>query len=83
MSSSKGRQRPLKHLQICPVCGAYMRPATSASGSPHLPRSVELTHTPTFGGVEMRTYICEKCHHRERFQVDMAAHIREDDSTNE
>ena len=72
-------EKTLKHLEICPKCAGYMRPqAHIEQGAASRDWKDETFHR-SFGGVEVRKFVCEKCHHVEIFQVDDLAGIGEDD----
>ncbi|MEK7704328.1 MAG: hypothetical protein AAB426_05165 [Myxococcota bacterium] len=73
------RERPIKRLQICPKCAGYMQPLSSfPSGAGKRDWKDETFHR-SFGGVELRKFVCEKCHHVATFQVDDLADLGEDD----
>jgi hypothetical protein len=65
------RTKTVKAVKVCPKCGAYMLPVA------HFAREGETAgfHNDntqrSFGGVEVRTFECEKCHYTGQFQVDI------------
>ena len=67
-----------KHLQICPKCGGYMRPHSAIMGDAKRRDWKDETLHRSFGGVELRQFVCEKCHHTATFQVDDLGTIGED-----
>ncbi len=80
MSDIRTKHKSLKLLQICTVCGGYMRPQSAvqaqAVGGRHWK---DETYRRSFGGSELRKFVCEKCGHIETFQVDEMAYVGEDD----
>jgi hypothetical protein len=72
------RDRPIKQLRVCPKCGAYMRPAAHFASDAKSRNWKDETYRRSFGGVEMRKFVCEKCHFVEVFQVDDLLGIGED-----
>ncbi|MEZ4272948.1 MAG: hypothetical protein R3C68_16400 [Myxococcota bacterium] len=74
------RHRPLKRLEICPLCAGYMQPVAAIGGAQVGSRNWrDDTYHRSFGGNELRKFVCEKCHHEEIYQVDDLANIDEDD----
>jgi hypothetical protein len=73
------RDKPLKHLQICPKCAGYMQPLSAFKGDAQNRDWKNETFHRSFGGVEVRAFVCEKCHQVETFQIDDLMHIGEDD----
>jgi len=71
-------QKKKKHLQICSLCGSYMSLQGSVSNSAGGRHWQDDTFHRSFGGLEVRKFICEKCGHREVFQVDDLVDIEED-----
>ena len=71
-------RRARKHLQICPRCGGYMRPYSAIAGDAKRRDWKDETLHRSFGGVELRQFVCEKCHQRATFQIDDLGHIGED-----
>lgn len=73
------RIKPRKRLEICPNCAGYMRPeAAFETGALQRDWKSEALHR-SFGGVELRKFVCESCHHVDTFQVDDLADLSEDD----
>ncbi len=77
--SERKRDRPVKRLEVCPRCTGYMQPLASFEGDAKTRNWKDETFQRAFGGVEVRKFVCEKCHHVEVFQVDNLGHIGEDD----
>ncbi|OGQ79522.1 MAG: hypothetical protein A2289_05660 [Deltaproteobacteria bacterium RIFOXYA12_FULL_58_15] len=72
-------EKNLKHLEICPKCASYMRSqAHIEQGATSRDWKDETFHR-SFGGVEVRKFVCEKCHHVEIYQIDDLVGIGEDD----
>ncbi len=78
MTTTRKRERPLKQLQICPKCAGYMRELSHFASDAKTRNWKDETFHRSFGGVEMRKFVCEKCHHTAVFQVDDLGHIGED-----
>ncbi|MEM6532789.1 MAG: hypothetical protein AAF654_09195 [Myxococcota bacterium] len=74
-----GLPKPLKRLQVCVKCGGYMSAQSAYSGDAVNRNWSDETYRRSFGGVEMKMFICEKCGHAEKYQVDDLAGIDEDD----
>jgi hypothetical protein len=72
-------EKPMKRLEVCPKCGAYMRPISPFKGDARRRDWKDETFRRSFGGVELKKFVCEKCHHVEVFQVDDLAGISEDE----
>ena len=74
------RSKPLKVLEICPLCAGYMRPQSAVSGDRVGGRHwKDETYHRSFGGTEIKRFVCEKCGHLETFQADTVGTIEEDD----
>ena len=73
------RDEPLHRLQICPRCAGYMQPLSPVAGEARRHDWKDETFHRSFGGVEVRKFVCEKCHHVATFQIDDLEHIGEDD----
>lgn len=72
-------QKAKKHLQICPKCAGYMRPISPFRGDAKRRDWKDETFHRSFGGVDMRKFVCEKCHHVEVFQIDDLGDIGSDE----
>ncbi len=72
-------KKPLKRLQVCTRCGGYMNPMSAVSGDQASRNWLDETYQRSFGGVEMKMFVCEKCGRSEKFQVDDLAGIGEDE----
>ena len=72
-------EEPIKHLQICPKCAGYMWPISPFKGDAKRRDWKDETFHRSFGGVELRKFVCEKCHHVEVFQIDDLGGITEDE----
>ena len=70
--------RPVKHLQVCPKCGGYMQPLSAVNSAAGGRDWKHETFHRSFGGVDVRKFVCEKCHLVETFQIDDLGHIKED-----
>lgn len=79
VSESYGMKKPLKRLQVCVKCGGYMSPQSAYSGDASTRAWSDETYHRSFGGIEMKMFVCEKCGHAEKYQVDDLAGIGEDD----
>lgn len=77
--ATEGLPKPIKRLQICPKCAGYMQPLSAFQGGAKSRDWKDETFHRSFGGVELRKFICEKCHHVQTFQVDDLEGIGEDD----
>jgi len=74
------REKPLKRLAICPACTGYMRPIGAVQGQQVGGRHwKDESYTRSFGGKEIKRFICEKCGQEETFQIDDLEFIGEDD----
>ena len=74
------RQKPIKRLEICPVCTGYMNPQSAIEGQKVGGRHwKDETYHRSFGGKELRKFVCEKCGHIETYQVDNLDFIGEDE----
>lgn len=74
------RIRSKKRLAICPECAGYMRPQAAIEGERVGGRHwKDETYRRSFGGVELRVFVCEKCGHTETLQVDDLDFIGEDE----
>lgn len=73
------RDKPIKRLQVCPKCAGYMELLSAIKGDATTRDWKDETFHRSFGGVELRKFVCEKCHHVDTFQVDNLGHIGEDD----
>jgi hypothetical protein len=71
--------KPIKHLEVCPKCSGYMRPISPFKGDAKRRDWKDETFHRSFGGVELKKFVCEKCHHVEVYQIDDLAGIKEDD----
>ena len=72
--------KPIKRLEVCPLCGSYMRPQSAIQGQSVGGRHwKDETYHRSFGGKELRKFLCEKCGHVDTFQVDDLESMREDD----
>ena len=71
-------KKPQKHLQICPKCSGYMQPQSAIENQSQRRNWKNDTFHRSFGGVELRKFVCEKCGHIEVYQVDDLAGITED-----
>lgn len=72
------RDRPLKRLAICPKCAGYMQQLSAFTGDAASRNWKDETFHRSFGGVELRKFVCEKCHHVETLQVDNLTDVGED-----
>jgi hypothetical protein len=77
--SDEQRDKPLKRLEVCPACAGYMQPLSAFKGDFQQRNWKDETFHRSFGGVEVRKFVCEKCHRVETFQIDDLMHIGEDD----
>jgi hypothetical protein len=75
---SEPRDKPLKHLQVCPKCAGYMEPVSPYKGGKSSHDWKDESFHRSFGGVELRKFVCEKCHHVETFQIDAVGDVGED-----
>lgn len=73
------REKPVKQLQICPKCAGYMQPLAPFAGDAKRRDWKDETFHRSFGGVLVKKFVCEKCHHVEVFQIDELGSIAEDD----
>jgi hypothetical protein len=73
------RDRPLRRLQVCPRCAGYMQPLSPFGAAAGTRNWKDETYRRSFGGVEVRKFVCEKCHHVETFQIDDLGHLTEDE----
>ncbi len=55
-----------------------MRPLSSFKAQAKGRHWKDETYHRSFGGVEMRKFVCEQCGHTETYQVDDLAKIKED-----
>lgn len=73
------RKTPLKQLAVCPACASYMKPHSAieaqAVGGRHWK---DETFHRSFGGNEIREFVCEKCGHSETYQIDNLGYIEPD-----
>ncbi len=77
--SDRDHDRPIKQLAICPKCGGYMRGQTAFTEEARRRGWQDDTRRRSFGGVSLRQFVCEKCHHTETFQLDELGAIDADD----
>lgn len=78
--ATRVRDKPLKHLQVCPKCAGFMTLLSAIEGQHVGGRHwKDETYHRAFGGKELREFACEKCGHTETFQVDDLGFITEDD----
>ena len=69
-----------KHLAICPACAGYMRPQSAVQGQHVGGRHwKDETRHRSFGGREIKQFVCESCGHTDTLQVDDLMGIGEDD----
>ena len=64
------RTKTVKAVKVCPKCGAYMRPSAHFGRDGESAGFTSDNRLRSFGGVEVRTFECEKCHHTTQFQID-------------
>jgi hypothetical protein len=76
--TERKRDKPVKQLQVCPKCAGYMRPLAHFQSDAKSRNWKDDTHRRSFGGVDVRKFVCEKCHHVEVFQIDELLGIAED-----
>ena len=77
--SERVRQKPIKRLEICPLCSGYMNPVAAIQGEKVGGRHwKDETYRRSFGGQELRRFVCERCHHEETVQVDDLMYVGED-----
>jgi len=79
VSDTSDPGKKIKHLEVCPKCAGYMRPISPFNDEPGRRDWKDETFHRSFGGVEVRKFVCEKCHHVEVFQIEDLAGIEEDD----
>ncbi len=68
-----------KHLQVCSICGGYMQQSSTFGAQAGKRHWKDETYHRSFGGKELRKFVCEKCGHTETFQVDDLGNVGEDD----
>lgn len=56
-----------------------MKPAASFRNNPGKRDWKDETYRRSFGGVEVKKFACEKCHHVQTFQVDDIGLLPEDE----
>lgn len=64
------RTKQVKAVKVCPKCQGFMvmRSEFRTEGEK---RSFAADHqVRSFGGIEIRTFICDRCHYSGQFQVD-------------
>jgi len=73
------REQSTKQLQVCRACGGYMKLQNAiASGHGRRRHYRDDTYLRSFGGVRVRTFVCEKCQRVETFQNDDLTHLLAD-----
>ncbi len=70
--------KQVKVLQICPKCAGYMQPVSPFKDEAKRRDWKHETHHRSFGGVEVKKFVCEKCHHVEVFQIDRVGDLGTD-----
>lgn len=73
------RGGPIRSLQICPRCGAYMAPASDVQGAARGRHWKHESKHRSFGGVKVQVFACERCGHTQTFQVDVVGAVAEDE----
>jgi hypothetical protein len=71
--------KPLKRLQVCSVCGGYMRQFSAFPAAAGKRNWKDETFRRSFGGKQIEKFVCEKCGHTETFQTDDLAGLGEDE----
>ncbi len=64
------RTKHVKAVKVCPKCGAFMLPVAHFAREGETAAFHHDNRMRSFGGVEVRTFECEKCHYTGQFQVD-------------
>jgi hypothetical protein len=64
------RTKQVKVVKVCPKCNAYMYPTTHFAREGESAGFTSDNRLRSFGGVEVRTFECEKCHYTTQFQID-------------
>jgi hypothetical protein len=64
------RTKTIKAVKICPKCQGFMVPKAQFAKDGEKASFVSDNHLRSFGGVEIRTFECEKCHYTGQFQLD-------------
>jgi hypothetical protein len=77
--TERSATRPKKHLQVCSNCGGYMQLVTTFGTEAGKRSWKDDTFHRSFGGKELRKFVCEKCGQSETFQVDDLEGVGEDD----
>jgi len=78
--ADEGRLKPIRRLELCPVCSGYMRAHSAIEGQQVGGRHwKDETYHRAFGGKELKEFVCEKCGHSETYQVDDLGFITEDE----
>jgi len=64
------RTKQVKAVKVCPKCSAFMLPVSHFARDGETAAFHQDSSMRSFGGVEVRTFECEKCHYTGQFQVD-------------
>lgn len=64
------RNKSVKAVKVCPKCQAFMVPKGEFRTANERRDFTADHHVRSFGGIELKTFICEKCHYSSQFQVD-------------
>ena len=64
------RTKAVRVVKVCPKCGAFMIPTAHFAREGETAAFTADNRLRSFGGVEVRTFECEKCHHTTQFQID-------------
>jgi hypothetical protein len=64
------RTKSVRVVKVCPKCGAFMIPTAHFAREGETAAFTADNRLRSFGGVEVRTFECEKCHHTTQFQID-------------
>lgn len=64
------RTKRMKSVKACPKCAGFMYPTTHFARDGEGASFTSDNRLRSFGGVELKTFECEKCHYTTQFQVD-------------
>lgn len=64
------RTKTVKAVRVCPKCQGFMVPKGEFRTASERRDFTSDHQLRSFGGIELKTFICEKCHYSSQFQVD-------------
>lgn len=64
------RLKTVKTVKVCPKCAAFMLQKSQFGRDGETPTFSSDNQHRSFGGLELRTFECEKCKYSAQYQVD-------------